>query len=323
MRARAMRSTGSRALAGIMLCCLASGCSTAQSGPATSTHPTGRVTPTPSLVAGVTSIPVGLTSDDIVLPTDAYTLTVAQQGEWVLAANTLARRCLAKFGFQVPAPPDPVNRGLDAYGNQRRYGVPPSLAYARDYGFHFSENDPRSPQMVNESAWPPAMSADESDVLHGTNSSGAVTSYAGMSVPSRGCMGQADSQVSSGSIVPTAVSDLDIESYEQSQADPRVITAQSQWSKCMAAQGYAYKTSLEALGNPPEGSGQVASSAEIAVAVADYTCATQVNLVGVWSAVETAYQRQQIDANAQVFAQALLYTQSEQKTIAAVLSGIQ
>jgi len=322
MRVRAKRIYGSRTLAGLILCCLAAGCSTPQSGQTASTHPTGLAPPTPSLVAGVTTIPTGVTSNDIVLPIDSYSLTVTQQGQWQQAADTLARQCMAKFGFQMPVPPGPVDQGLDTYGNQRRYGVPPSLAYAQDYGFHFSQNDPRSAQEMNDPGWPAAMSADESEVLLGTNSSGAVdSSYAGMSVPSGGCMGQANSKVSSSTMIPTPVGDLGVQSFEQSQADPRVIAAQAKWSQCMAGQGYSYKTSLDALGNPPDGAGPVASSAEIAVAVADYDCATQINLVGIWSVVETAYQNQQIDANAQVFAQALAYVQAEQKEIASVLSG--
>lgn len=321
MRFRAGRLTRSRAAVAVIVCCLASGCSATQSGSAASARAAAKAAPSPSLVAGVTSIPAGLTSNDVVLPIDSYMLTVVQQGQWQQTADTLTRQCMARFGFELPTPPGPVDQGLDTYGNQRRYGVPPSLAYARDYGFHFAENDPRSTRMVNDPGWPPAPSADEAAVLRGSNQSGEVTSYAGLSVPRGGCQGQANSQVSSSAMIPTAVSDLSIQSFEQTQADPRVIAAQSAWSKCMAEQGYSYKTSLDAMGNPPDGNGAVASSAEIAVAVADSTCAAQVNLVGLWSAVETAFQRQQIDANAQVFAQALAYVQAEQKKIASVLSG--
>lgn len=310
-------------MAAAVLGALAAGCSSsAQSGQEASVHPTSAPAPKPSLVAGVTTIPTGLTSDTVVLPIDTYSLTMTQQGQWQQAADTLARQCMTRFGFQMPTPPSPLSQGLDTYGNQRRYGIPPSLAYARDYGFHFSENDPRSPQVVDDPGWPAAMSTTESAVFHGTAPSGSSgNSYGGMPVPSGGCMGQANTELSSGAMIPTLVSDLGIESFEQSQADPRVIAAQAAWSKCMSGQGYSYKSSLDAMGNPPDGNGPVASSAEIGVAVADFDCATQVNLVGIWSAVETAYQNQKIDADAQDFAQALTYVQNEQKKIASVLTG--
>ncbi len=61
----------------------------------------------------------------------------------------------------------------------------------------------------------------------------------------------------------------------------------------MAGSGYHYSTPMEA-NNDPQWSGERASVAEIAVAVADVNCKKTTNLVGIRMAVDAAYQRRAI-----------------------------
>jgi hypothetical protein len=110
-------------------------------------------------------------------------------------------------------------------------------------------------------------------------------------------------------------------SFEYSQLDPRVIGAQEKWVACMKEQGYTtYKDTFDA-GGDSRWNVPTASSQEIAVAVADWTCAKKVNLVGIWVAVESAYQEKQIDENAEQlqWEQENLRTQTQR--ISDILSG--
>jgi hypothetical protein len=65
----------------------------------------------------------------------------------------------------------------------------------------------------------------------------------------------------------------------------------------MSKAGFAYSTPMDA-NNDPRWSGEEVTQAEIAVAVADVNCKKKTNLVGIRMAVDAAYQRAAIAANA-------------------------
>jgi hypothetical protein len=102
---------------------------------------------------------------------------------------------------------------------------------------------------------------------------------------------------------------LSLDSYGRSRQDPQVQAVTRQWSRCMAARGYAYPGPLD----PPADRrfrGPV-SATEIATAAADIACKRRTNLLGVWSAVETAYQLPQIAANRTALEQVRRTNQTE------------
>jgi hypothetical protein len=78
------------------------------------------------------------------------------------------------------------------------------------------------------------------------------------------------------------------------QTDPRVLAADSAWSKCMAQRGFHYaKPQQPADHHWPT----TPTAAETATAVADVTCKQQVNLINTWLTVEAAYQTALIGQN--------------------------
>lgn len=64
----------------------------------------------------------------------------------------------------------------------------------------------------------------------------------------------------------------------------------------MKAKGHHYAAPWDA-GNDPRFRGPRSTPTEVAVAVADVTCKEKTNVVGVWYAVDAAYQKAFIAAN--------------------------
>jgi hypothetical protein len=88
---------------------------------------------------------------------------------------------------------------------------------------------------------------------------------------------------------------LSAQAAELTQGDSRVVPVLAEWSRCMAGQGFQYKTPME----PPKAKWPVPPGAsEIATAVADVTCKQKTNLPGVWLAVEHGYQQALVERNA-------------------------
>jgi hypothetical protein len=132
---------------------------------------------------------------------------------------------------------------------------------------------------------------------------GDVGRVGGLSVPDGGCVGEAQRQL--GAEIPAdidvdLVENLAFSAFKRSESDSRIEAATVKWAECMLAVGYQYAAPSEAAGDPrwaepPDH----ASPAEIAVATADVECKHKVNFGGVWLAVESAYQMQRIEENAE------------------------
>src|SRR5262249_34663169 len=119
----------------------------------------------------------------------------------------------------------------------------------------------------------------------------------GHPLPDDGCIGEAGRQLRGTSPNQdwTYAENLATDAHRRSENDSRVLAAMSAWSTCMKGKGYRYARSGDPNNqNWPEPPGP----AEIAVATADVACKLQTNLVGIWFAVETAYQLRAIDQNA-------------------------
>jgi hypothetical protein len=317
-----MTITSGRAGAGL-ICAVAAigllaGCS---NGPGdTSSQGEKQPKPTVSKIPGVTSITKLNDTADLALPVDAYMPTGHDLVQTTDAMTTLEQRCVSRFGLRYT----PTEARLPNFSkNSRRYGVPESLQVAREFGFHMTQNDPRS--LPKHLGTPP--SPEVRTVLTATAPQGGlVSSYHGMRLPDGGCVGEADRAISGGGENQRAGHSLVAEqirahSFEYSTLDPRVIAAQTAWKKCMSAQGYTnYKKTSDASGDE-RWSAATATSQEIGVAVADWQCSKEVNLVGIWFAVESAYQNDQIDKHAEELQQAREGLRQQSKRVATVLAG--
>jgi hypothetical protein len=196
---------------------------------------------------------------------------------------------MSRFGFSYDIGPITENGYGPVSITDRRYGIT-DAALAQQYGYGLGPRDPaRQPAAVR-----PDLSADGQTALTGSGQSVVK----GQPVPTGGCLGEAD-VILSGS-VPAGVdlrkaNTLQLESFERSRTDSRVRTVVRDWSRCMAAAGFHYADPLAPPGDPAF-SGDVTPQ-QIAVALKDIDCKRETNLVGVWFAVDSAYERQAIDAD--------------------------
>jgi hypothetical protein len=237
-------------------------------------------------------VPTVLDATDLRLPMRDYELGAAELDLVTDARRILMQRCMAEFGYTVE-----IERTTpSAYGpptsSERRYGIT-DLALAREHGYGLGERDP-SRQAQPER---PELTADQQTVLFGRGRS----EVGGKRVPDRGCAGAAGRELQR----DAAGADLSlpqntwVTTFEESRGDSRVSAAIGAWSRCMERQGHHYPDPLAAASDPVAG-GEV-TDAQRALAVADIGCKAEVNLVGVWSTVEAAYQRRAIDANRAAF----------------------
>ncbi|MEU7059581.1 hypothetical protein [Streptomyces sp. NPDC046197] len=88
------------------------------------------------------------------------------------------------------------------------------------------------------------------------------------------------------------------ETFAASMADRRVTTVFARWSACMATRGFRVSDPLHPADKLPSLTEPVPSRAEIDQAEADVVCKQRTDLVGVWFAVESAYQRTAMGRNA-------------------------
>jgi hypothetical protein len=235
---------------------------------------------------------VGRGAAEIRLPLDPYVLSPHEMRTIGRAHGALVRACMARFGFHLPAPADPVN-GMRFARHERRYGVLDETTAAK-YGYQA----------------PAEVRADRAAVRNRPPATGAeITAYTGrglgtvngVRVPDGGCTRDAGRalnlgrNVAAGGLQQPLALRLGLESYERSQRDGRVTAAFGRWSRCMEARGYRYPDPMTALADPRFDGGT--SPEQVATAVTDVTCKRRTGLVEVWSAVEAEHQRRQILAN--------------------------
>ncbi|MDD9378097.1 hypothetical protein M8Z33_15830 [Streptomyces sp. ZAF1911] len=254
-------------------------------------------------VPGVGKVEDKDSTSDLVLPIDAYDVSTDRIVQTGQALNLLTKQCLSRFGLQrKELPPATATQGS---AHARRYGTPASLEDAQKYGFHMAQQDPRAltaDQMVRQ---PVAVIEVSRGIKEGSGE--PLTTYNGAEVPEGGCSGEAQRKLGNGKDervghAETAAA-IKARSFEIAKNDPRVIAAEQKWAACMAGKGYgAYKSPFDAIGDK-KWSAPKATSEEIETAAASWTCGKEANVVGTWVAVETVYQKDQIDKNAETLTQ--------------------
>ncbi|MFJ4539913.1 hypothetical protein ACIP39_28685 [Streptomyces tibetensis] len=233
--------------------------------------------------------PVGLR-----LPLEEYQFSDAQWARVTSAQQILAAMCMRRFGLRY-APVENEGRSPVRSRTDRRYGLAdPGQAWAHGYQLPADGTGPVSR---------PVLSDDQATVLegrgvdHGPERSPAPVRHRGKPVPEGGCMGEARRALVRGGAVgeAEAVRRIDTVSVLRAMEDPRVRSAFDRWSACMEKRGYAYDDPWQAI-NDEAFRGPAVTPREIATAVADVTCKRETNIVGVWCAVDAAYQRRMLAA---------------------------
>ncbi|MDH6576983.1 hypothetical protein [Kitasatospora sp. MAP5-34] len=116
------------------------------------------------------------------------------------------------------------------------------------------------------------------------------------------------------------VNRLSAESLQEADQDSRVTTATSTWAACMTKAGYptanpdTLAQHYRSIGGPP-------STTELATARTDADCTARSGLAGVYFAVLTGYQRQQITQNATALTAHQQVLKDQRQRLAKLLSS--
>jgi hypothetical protein len=95
---------------------------------------------------------------------------------------------------------------------------------------------------------------------------------------------------------PQVAQMLGLRAHLLGRQDSRVRAVFSAWSRCMRQTGFHYPDPM-AANNDPAFTIEQPTENEIRTAIADVQCKRKVGVAEVWAAVETAYQRQAVDAH--------------------------
>ncbi|MYS23498.1 hypothetical protein GA0115240_15313 [Streptomyces sp. DvalAA-14] len=311
---------------------LAAGCSApAAHAPTAHDHTSAQAhAPAPAAEAAalpsVASVPRLTTATDRALPIAPYLLTDSQADQLAAAQAVLTDRCMARFGFHYRTPA-PAKGFRPKTPTQYRYGVTDPLAAKAD-GYA-----PPGSRIPPPAVKRPPLPAPMTLVLTGTNDSHVKPgspqatggeAYHGQRVPVGGCLGEARSRLLSAG--PAAGGDasladtINVDSFEDSRRDPRVKAVFAGWSACMKARGYTYPDPLTAASDPAWDT-KAPSAREEAVAAADADCKQRGNVIGVWYAVDSAYQRQAIGQHSKALAAVRTDITARLRLAAAALTG--
>lgn len=266
----------------VLLIPLLSACSAATAGP--------------TAAPGPTAVHRLADSKALQLPLDDYLLTTVDAAALARGRDSIMQRCLGGLGAPY-TPEDPGSTDIET--NERRYGLA-DAELAKQHGYHVPEMEKRAGDYP-------------SSILPLVT--GEAATYNGAAVPQGGCSGEAQRELHEVELQDALnlPHKLNMESYTRSQKAPAVVKATQEWSDCMKESGHTYPDPLAAI-NDKEFSGKTPGDHEKQVALADVLCKQKVNLIGVWSAAESEYQRFLIESNSAALAGPLL---AKQKTMSA------
>ncbi|MGW7103534.1 hypothetical protein [Streptomyces sp. NPDC054838] len=268
------------------------------------------------------AVAVNPPTSSLSLPMDAYTDTEADALRMGRVQESLVARCMTRFGFtydgvtaveHAPAGAaqdrhaylfglaDPARAAAHGYDKTSGEGRPAKPAAPRlsDSAYTVLHGEP--PGGGGQGAQPPPDALNEEDAARVDSG----IEVGGQKVPAGGCGREGYRKL----YAPTKDS-VDLlfafglagEAHDRSKGDSRVADVLRKWSACMDKSGYTgIKTPyevVEKLGLESDLGGAKA----VAAAKADVACKRQVNLVGIWAAVEKAYQERLVEEHAETLA---------------------
>ncbi|MFJ2779291.1 MULTISPECIES: hypothetical protein [unclassified Kitasatospora] len=270
-------------------------------------------------------IPVITDPSQITLPTDAYLPTVAQVRQVVQAQDAVAAVCMREFGF---AGQTTTLVGVDEEP-RRRLTHSPLYGYFDVVGNQSKgyDNVLRPDQSIPAGSGPAHTPSVEEQIAFtgsGITAGQATDKINGKSVPPGGCSGKGRDTVGNAPIISDT--SLPDGGPKIPTTDPRIVEAYAKWSACMRAKGYSYKdpvaANLDQKWHQPSET-QQASTEQVATATADVECKLAGNTVGVVVAVQNAYAKQYVEANAAKLATFRQQTDDLLRRAAQVLAGSQ
>lgn len=229
-------------------------------------------------------IPAIDNSAELHLPIADYAPSADEDKVIGQAAIVLTDTCARRFGVHYTVRSVSQPGILD--GMDRRYGVVDVEEAAR-WGYTRPSTD-----VDDSEQWRP--SGHEYEIVTGRTPTGTPTTARaadGTPVPKGGCAEQAWRRLrdDDGELV-AMIQWLLNETWTHTRSDSRARAAEKSWIECMKQAGHDFHHRWDAAESvataPPE--------EQQAMAMLDATCAQRVNYVGIWHAVDSAYQRRAI-----------------------------
>ncbi|WP_433515258.1 hypothetical protein ACQP2T_06340 [Nonomuraea sp. CA-143628] len=249
--------------------------------------PTADPLPEPTLGA----IPVVTSRTPMAMPLDPVMTSLSDIALLDKAGELKATDCMHSLGFTDWTPTTlgalTEDKDMDPLGY-----LPPADVAQSGYPSTFIDrsSDTNASQAVSPS----------SDALR-AYLGGEDQTAAGTAVPAGGCAAVGDTQLKgSATVLPVDPRMLAGEAMSSAMRDSRMQAVFASWSACMAGRGFQYDTPFDAQNDSRWGertATTVAGTEEKSVAAADAACEQAINLVGHYKAVETAYQKQLLDAH--------------------------
>lgn len=273
---RSALAGGAFALAAVSACSGGSGASTSSSPPA------------------LGAVPSNASAASLALPVERYLFTPSQVALLEYAAYESSRTCMQRYGLSAPDVPRPT--GVYAGGLVAlRYGPADGQSAAR-YGYHRTAAalvpQGSGPKVTSLSSFSPAaFLVFTGTAPTGSNANTIAAQHNLGTIPAGGCRAVGDQAIAASAVLAQspAAEQVKNQGFADSQADPRVTAVVHAWSRCMKTAGYDYASPIDAYGDPRWSTSSV-SRVEIDAAVADVACKQKTNLVGVWFAVESAWE---------------------------------
>ena len=143
----------------------------------------------------------------------------------------------------------------------------------------------------------------------------------GQKVPDGGCHGEANREIGERPATETELlALLQKQAIFYAEQDDRLLAAFKLWSGCMARAGFSYSQPW-AANDQGRWKDPRSRDEQILTATADVACKHEVNLVGIWVAVESAYQRQLMQAHGNALADARQRLEAQRETALKVLGS--
>ncbi|MFJ4094000.1 hypothetical protein ACIPYS_20670 [Kitasatospora sp. NPDC089913] len=295
----AARLRRGRLLAPALLALAVAGCSAGQVASPSAPVPPSVPVPPPATVA--TPVPEPSQVAGLRLPIAEYMLTPQQSAELKWLNTKKAALCMKEYGFDLPIAPGPVVSASDSL-LFRRYGLVDPVSVGT-WGYHLPRRDTATPRAT--------LSPAENALLLGRDATGKpVTKSNGRAVPVGGCQGRANTELRSlqpggqgtGGGASQLAAQTKSESFSRSMADPRVKEVFGRWSECLRADGFSAANPVEAGADLPSVKEPEPDAAEIRMAQTDVECKARTDLIGIWFAVESEYQKAAIAQQPEAFA---------------------
>jgi hypothetical protein len=243
----------------------------------------------------VPPVPPASSTRPIPMPLDSYEQVAGNEQEVLVeASNLLTQRCMESRGFSYTGTAQP---SIELSSLQATEDSPvriTSLSQAQTYGY----GTPNGGAGGGLGFFGTVSAQDFGAALRDKRLAWVMALFGFSPGPAgqqarghhEGCIQLVTSELygpDRGSTNPDPVPGIAFQALQWTQNDPRILAVDKAWSACMARRGYSYRTPQAAAEHHWP---SVPSPVEIATAVADVTCKTQVNLTNTWLTVEAAYQ---------------------------------